>query len=109
MQNPNEFHWEVLQRVFFYFKGISNKGLTYKRSAENLIDYIDVDWAEDRDIKKSISGCIFLMQEISISWRLKRQECVALLIAEVEYIAATEAIKEALFLKEIMNTLLFID
>jgi hypothetical protein len=45
------------------------------------------------------------MQETPINWRSNRQECVALLIAETEYIAATEATKEALFLKGIINTL----
>jgi hypothetical protein len=80
--------------------------LTYKRSAEDLIGYIDADWAGDRDNRRSTSGYIFLMQGASISWRLKRQEYIALLIAETEYIAATEVTKEVLFLKEIINTLL---
>jgi hypothetical protein len=67
MQNPNESHWEVLQRVFSYLKGTSNKGLIYKRSAEGLIGYIDADWAGDRDTKRSTSDYIFLMQGAPIS------------------------------------------
>jgi hypothetical protein len=72
MQNSNEFYWEALQRIFSYLKGIPNKGLTYKRSAEGLIDYTDADWAGDRDIRRSTNNYIFLMQRASISWRLKR-------------------------------------
>jgi hypothetical protein len=72
MQNLNESHWEALQRVFSYLKGTPNKGLTYKRLAEGLIDYTAADWAGDRDIRRSTNGYIFLMQKAPISWRLKR-------------------------------------
>jgi hypothetical protein len=109
MQNSNESHWEILQRIFSYLKRTSNKDLIYKRSAESLIGYTDADWAGDRDTRKSTNSYIFLMQGAPISWRLKRQKYVVLSTAEAEYIAATEAIKEALFLKEIMNTLFPID
>jgi hypothetical protein len=68
--------------------------LIYKRSAEGLIDYTNAEWAGNRDIRKSISDYIFLMQEVSISWRSKRQEYVILSTAEAEYIAATEATKK---------------
>jgi hypothetical protein len=72
MQNLNKSYWEALQRVFSYLKGASNKDLTYKRSAENLINYTDADWAGDRDIRRSTSDYIFLMQRAPINWRLKR-------------------------------------
>jgi hypothetical protein len=72
MQNSNESYWETLQRVFFYLKRTPIKGLTYKKSAENLIGYIDADWAEDRDIRKSTNNYIFLMQGVPINWRSKR-------------------------------------
>jgi hypothetical protein len=72
MQNPNEFHWEALQRVFFYLKGTPNKGLIYKRTAESLIGYADADWVGDRDTRKFTNGYIFLMQGAPISWRSKR-------------------------------------
>ena len=106
MQNPNESHWEALQRVFSYLKGSMQRGFTYRRSAGGLIGYTDADWAGDRDTRKSTSGYVFLMQGAPISWRSKRQECVALSTAEAEYIAATEATKESLFLKGIINTFL---
>jgi hypothetical protein len=106
MQNLNESHWEAFQRIFSYLKGTPNKNLTYKRSAEGLIGYTNANWIKDRNTRRFTSGYIFLMQEALISWRSKRQEYIILLIAEAEYIAATEITKEALFLKGIINTLL---
>ena len=67
MQNPNESHWEALQRVFSYLNRLIQRGLTYKRSAGGLINYTDADWAGDRDIKKSINDYVFLMQGAPIS------------------------------------------
>ena len=106
MQNLNESYWEVLQRVFSYLKRLMQRGLTYRRSAEGLIDYTDADWAGNRDTRKFTNSYVFLMQDAPISWRSKRQECVALSTAEAEYIAATEATKKALFLKKIINIFL---
>ena len=106
MQNPNKSHWEALQRVFSYLKGLMQRGLTYRRFAGGLIGYTDADWAGNRDTRKFTNSYVFLMQDAPISWRSKRQECVALSTAEAEYIAATETTKKALFLKKIINIFL---
>jgi glycerol-3-phosphate cytidylyltransferase-like family protein len=41
----------------------------------------------------------------AISWKSKKQESVALSSMEAEYIAACEAVKEAVWLKEFLTTL----
>jgi hypothetical protein len=61
---------------------------TPKGSTFDLIGYSDDDWAGYKIDRKSTSGtCQFLGRSL-VSWASKRQNCVALSTAEVEYIAA---------------------
>ncbi|XP_077248258.1 WEB family protein [Tasmannia lanceolata] len=55
--------------------------------------------AGDIDRRKSTSGYMFTFAGGAISWQSKLRKCVALSTKEAEYIAATEACKEMLWLK----------
>jgi hypothetical protein len=111
MTNPNESHWKALERVFAYIKATPNRGPTYRKDAKHggLVGYTDSDWAGDRIERRSTGGYIFLLYGAPISWKSKRQSCIALSTAEAEYIAACEAAKEAIYLKSTVNTLLPIE
>ena len=47
---------------------------------------------------------VFTVAECIISWKAKLQDTVALSTTETEYIAAIEASKEALWLRELVET-----
>jgi hypothetical protein len=51
------------------------------------------------DRRRSISGYVFNMFGGAISWMRKRQVVVELSTTEVEYMAATHASKEAIWLQ----------
>ena len=51
--------------------------------------------AEDR---RAVSGYAFIVDGSAVSWSTKHQEIVSLSMTESEYIAATHAVKEALWL-----------
>ena len=55
--------------------------------------------ARDLDCRKSTSGYLFTFAGGAISWQSKLQKCVSLSTTEAEYIAATEAGKEMLWMK----------
>ena len=56
------------------------------------------------DDSKSISGYIFILNDGAVSWKCSKQQIVSGSITEAEYIAASEAIKEAVWMKNfIMN------
>jgi hypothetical protein len=61
--------------------------------------YTYADMAGDLDGKKSTLGFLFTFAGRVVSWQSKLQKCVALSTTEVEYIAATEAGKEMLWMK----------
>ena len=76
---------------------------------QSLIGYCDADWGSNVDDRRSITGYVFLLSGGAVSWQAKRQPTVALSSVEAEYMASTQATKEALwwrtFLKELrVNT-----
>jgi ribonuclease HI len=57
----------------------------------------DSTWAGSNSGRKLIGGYIFLYEGSPISWQSKRQACVATSSNEAEYMAISEASKEALW------------
>ena len=57
--------------------------------------YIDSDFQGDRDSKKSTSGSVFTLGGAAIIWRSVKQSSIADSTMEAEYIATSEAAKEA--------------
>ena len=64
---------------------------------------MDSDWAGDIDSRRSTSGYVFTMFGGAISWMSKQQPVVALSTTEVEYMEATHACKEAIWLKRLCS------
>jgi hypothetical protein len=58
----------------------------------------DANWAS-QEHRHSISGYVFTIGGGAVSWSSKKQPLVALSTTEAEYIAATHAAKEALWLR----------
>ena len=67
--------------------------------------YLDADWGGDLDAQKSTSGYDFQIGETAISWRSKKQTCVALSTAEAEYVALSSAAQESLWLQQLFADL----
>uniref|UniRef100_A0A2N9FPQ8 Reverse transcriptase Ty1/copia-type domain-containing protein n=1 Tax=Fagus sylvatica TaxID=28930 RepID=A0A2N9FPQ8_FAGSY len=70
-----------------------------------LEGYTDADMAGDLDGRKSTSGFLFTFAGGAVSWQPKLQKCVTLSTTEAEYIAATEAGKEMLWMKRFLQDL----
>ena len=67
--------------------------------------YTDSDMAGDLDNRKSTAGYLFTFSGEAISWQSKLQKSVTLSTTEAEYIAATEAGKEMIWLKRFLQEL----
>jgi len=72
--------------------------LVFKGPLIALSGYSDSDWAGDHNIWKSISGYVFNVRSTIISWSLKLQSTVILLLCEAKYIGQTNTTKEAIWL-----------
>uniref|UniRef100_A0A2N9FNK6 Integrase catalytic domain-containing protein n=1 Tax=Fagus sylvatica TaxID=28930 RepID=A0A2N9FNK6_FAGSY len=70
-----------------------------------LEGYTNADMAGDLDGRKSTSRFLFTFVGGAVSWQPKLQKCVSLSTTEAEYIAATEAGKEMLWMKRFLQDL----
>ena len=98
--DPCPTHWQTLKRVMRYLQATPTHGLDFSRDGiATLQGYSDADWAGDVETRRSTSGYAFMMNNGCISWRSKKQRTVALSSTEAEYMALTEAVQEAFWLK----------
>eukprot|EP00253_Pinus_taeda_P017665 PITA_17665 len=96
-------HWTTVKQVFRYFCGTSDYGLCYqgRPGLDKVLDiygFVDADWAGDLDQRRSISGYVFNLFGGAVGWMSKKQFVVALSTTEAEYMVATHARKEAVWL-----------
>lgn len=97
--NPDPGHWQVVS----YLRGTISLKLTYKGNLQPLTGYTDADWAGDRDTRRSTFGFVFNIGSGAVSWSSKLQLTVALSTCEAEYMGQTQATKEAVWLKSLLN------
>jgi hypothetical protein len=102
---PTEEHWQQCRRVLRYLQGTTSVGLMYGQQGDaSLITYSDADWAGDRTSDaKSTSGAVHLIGGAPVSWSSKKQSTVALSSTEAEYIAASTAVQETLWLRQLLH------
>ena len=91
--------------ILRYSRGTTNQALCFGGSNIALQGYVDADMASDRDNRRITTGYVFTVGGTNVSWVSKIQSVVALSTTEAEYIAATEASKEIIWLQRFMNEL----
>ena len=106
MERPKEAHWQAAKRILRYVKGTKMFEILYNVSEHSyLVGYTDIDWAGSVDDRKSTSGYVFHMGSGVISWASKKQSIVALSTAEPEYVAATAAACQAVWMRRMLRSL----
>ena len=107
MQNPTQEHYNGLKRILRYVKGTEDYGLFYKKGdmKGELVGFSDSDFAGDCHDRKSTSDYIFFSGEKAISWSSQKQSIVALSSCEAEYIAATSATCQAVWMSRLIKEL----
>ena len=74
-----------------------------------LYGFSDSDWSADIDTRKSTGAYIFLLDGAACSWKVKLSSTALLSSQESEYVAVSEATKEALNLRMLLLHLGFGD
>ena len=76
---PTKQHWKALKRVLRYLKATVNYGIKYTTSDhKECSGFSDADWAGDVNDRKSTSGYLFVLNGGPLTWKSKKQSCVAL-------------------------------
>ena len=108
MSNPGKHHWHAAKWMLRYLKGTAGLGIVYGRvdkSSDQIQGYVDSDFAGDLDKRRSITGYVYTLCGGAVSWKASLQSVVALSTTEAEYIALSEAVKEAIWLKGLVAEL----
>ena len=105
LEKHNNSHWQAVKRIFRYLKGTNSHGIMYAGSGDNfkLVGFSDSDYAGDKDTRRSTTGYLFELGSGPIAWCSKRQSTVSLSTTEAEYIAASEATREAIWLRKMLS------
>ncbi len=103
--NLTQIHWQAVKHIFRYLRKTYQMKLMFREALRSLKDYTTSNWAEDQNIRRSISEYAFNVNSEIISWFSKRQSIVTLFICEIEYTEQTLAIKKIIWLRNLMTSL----
>eukprot|EP00253_Pinus_taeda_P021086 PITA_21086 len=106
MERPKEAHWQAAKRILKYVNGTKGFGILYSSSeCFMLTGYTGSDWARSVDDRKNTSDYLFHMGSEAISWASKKQPIVALSTVEAEYVAATAATCQVVWMRRMLRSL----
>ncbi|KAK9073768.1 hypothetical protein SSX86_006362 [Deinandra increscens subsp. villosa] len=106
MQEPMEHHMRGIKQIIRYIKGTKHHGITYKKNGGNKITgYSDSSYGVNTDKGKGTTGFVFYFGDSPITWCTQKQQTVALSSCESEFIAATAAAQQALWLQRLVAEL----
>jgi len=107
LHNPGPVHIATVERVLAYVRDTHDQGLSYcDPGAENrnvLTGWVDSDFADDSDTRRSVTGYFMALNGATISWRSCRQGGVTLSSSVTEYIAANAVAQENAYLRALLS------
>ena len=100
--NPGVDHWIAVQNILKYMKRTKDMFLIYGGDNELVVNgYVDASFDTDLDDSKSQTGYVFILNGGAVSWCSSKQSIVTGSMCEAEYIAASEAANEGVWIKEL--------
>ena len=79
--------------------------LVYLGSDLVLVGFTDSDFQSDLDSRKSTLGSVFTLNGEVIVWQSVKQSCVFKSTMEAKYVGVSEAVKEAVWLRNFLRDL----
>ena len=100
-------HWKALKHLCRYIKGTLNMALLYDGPAGErvLYGFADANWGGCPDTLRSTTGYLFRVFGNNVSYRSIRQATTAMSTAEAEYMASSDATREAIWLRRLLDGL----
>ena len=104
--NPGMEHWTAVKNILKYLKRTKDMFLVYGGDEELVVKgYVDASFDTDLDDSKSQTGYVYILNGGAVSWCSCKQSVVAGSTCEAEYMAASEAAQEAVWMKEFITDL----
>lgn len=98
-------HWLAAKHVLRYLKGTLHFGITYSANnpSPNIPDaWSDADFSQCPETRRSISGNLCRLNGGTVCWKSQKQSVVALSTAEAEYVSASEAVRQLLWVRSFL-------
>lgn len=107
MEKPTAKHFNAVKQILRYLKGTLNHGLVYTQEGKHelLMGYSDSDVGGDVVGRRSTGGMAFYLNDSLVTWNSHKEKTVALSSCEAEFMAATAATKQALWLRNLLGEL----
>jgi hypothetical protein len=107
LKQPTATHMAAARRVLRYLKGTSTLSIVYEykhkrgddkrdNSDPDILGFADASWASDKNDRKSVTGYLFNIAGGIVSHQSHKQHTVAHSSTESEYMAMSEAAREAI-------------
>ncbi|GAX86101.1 hypothetical protein CEUSTIGMA_g13514.t1 [Chlamydomonas eustigma] len=110
MKQPRTLHLKAAMDILKYLAATKLMGIEYGGQRDTFVGYSDSDLGRGcRDDSRSSTGFAFMLNGGALSWRSRLQPTIADSSCEAEFMAAAEAIKEALWFKKLLPNLGVID
>ncbi|CAA0822147.1 cysteine-rich RLK (RECEPTOR-like protein kinase) 8, partial [Striga hermonthica] len=103
--NPGEEHWKAVKMILKYLRRTKDIFMVYGNGELKLEGFTDSGFQSDKDDYKSMSGYLFTLNRAAVSWKSSKQEMIADSATEAEYIAASDAAKEAIWIRNFIQGL----
>ena len=106
---PTLSHWRAAIRILRYLLTTSSLSLRYRRNNRPpaVLTFVDAGFANESG-KRSRYGFAVFVGQCLVCWATKATSMVCLSTAESEFVAATEAVKDVLWLRGLLSELGFI-
>ena len=105
-ESPKQVHWNAVKRVIRYLKGTIEYSIRFSGTSKaGLTGHCDSDWGGDEHENRSTSGYVFQLNGGPVAWSSRLQKTSALSVTEAEYMALTEALTEALWLRPYLKSI----
>ncbi|GKB92069.1 retrotransposon protein, putative, ty1-copia subclass [Tanacetum coccineum] len=107
-QNLGEPHWTAMKTILKYIRNTKDMFLVCGENPEaglRVDCYCDAGFETDRDDIKTQTGYVFILNGGAVDWKSSKQSTTAIFATEFEYIAASEASIEAVWIRKFISGL----
>ena len=107
MEAPTTKHQQAVKHILRYIQGTINHGLEYEKTGSKraVIGFSDSDLASDVVDRRSTGGMCFYLDGNLICWASQKQRVIMLFSCEAEYMAATTAACQSIWLRGLLAEL----
>ncbi|XP_057418641.1 secreted RxLR effector protein 161-like [Lotus japonicus] len=104
--DPGEGHYIAVKNILNYLRRTKDTFLVYGREDElSVVGYTDASFQTNKDDSRSQSGYVFCLNGGAVSCESSKQETIVDFTTGAEYIAASNASKEVVWIKKFIMEL----